>query len=194
MLAAAPSAMPSPADLGPILAALQGGKAAVRVTAGAGSFAASAPVAPARLHGFPPWRVIVVQDRASALAPVARFRRRVGGVGLTVSLGLAVLLLVAVERSVRQVTVPLLGLGRGIDCLGRGDLTARVVVPADPEMARLSQAFNDTSELLGTTIGKMEGTCRAVRTSSETITHAFENFSRREGELSAGNELRRVGR
>ncbi|MBI5017992.1 MAG: methyl-accepting chemotaxis protein [Deltaproteobacteria bacterium] len=186
LLAAAPSARPSPAELASILSALPAGRAVARVEEGAGFFAAAAPVTPARLPGFPAWRVVVVQDRETALAPVARFRNRVGLVGLAVSLGLALLLLVAVERSVRQVTVPLLALGGGIERLGRGDLTARVDVPPDPEMARLAQAFNGTAELLGAAIGEMDSTCRAVRASSDTMTGAFENFSRREGELSAG--------
>jgi methyl-accepting chemotaxis protein len=145
---------------------------------------ATAPVTPSGAGSQLGWRLAVVQDEAAALGPVVKFRNRVIGVGLLVSLGFASVLLLCLEAAVRQVTRPLLAVGNGIEALGNGDLTVRVAVPRDAGMARLAQSFNATVELLARAIGEVEATSRGVTRSSSAVTGAIDNFCQRESTLA----------
>ncbi len=150
---------------------------------GRGYLVGLAPVTPQRVAGVTGWSVAVVQDVDAALAAVSQFRSRVVAVGMAVSLTIALLLLWALEKSVQQVTAPLLALGRGIESLGAGDFQTRVAEGVDPQMARLAASFNETAEHLGETIGEVGTTGKAVSRSSATITRAIQNFAARETDL-----------
>ncbi|MEW6486340.1 MAG: methyl-accepting chemotaxis protein [Thermodesulfobacteriota bacterium] len=147
-------------------------------------FGVAAEVRPERIADFPGWRIAVVQDRAAALAPVARFRNRVIGVGVAVSIAISAMLLLALQRAVQQVTRPLMDLGHSIQRMGEGDLSVRVAAASDPEMARLAEAFNETVGVLDTAIGEVETTSKGVRRSVQAVTSAIENFGSQEKDLS----------
>ena len=79
---------------------------------------------PPRMHREPPWWV----------APPYGFFWMLGLIGLAVALGL--------YPVVRRLTQRLEGLQRGVQRWGDGDLSARVPVQGDDEVADLSQRFN----------------------------------------------------
>jgi signal transduction histidine kinase len=113
-------------------------------------------------------RVLVVQRRGEALAPVARLRRQMAltlGVALALALGIAAL-------AARRVVRPLSELTDAIRELARGDSNAalRVPVRSDDELGALAGAFNRMSAQLG----------RAQRELVEAEKFAFV------GELAAG--------
>ncbi len=153
-------------------------------TEGRDYLVASAPIEAKGISNLPAWRLFVVQDRAAALAPVARFRNRVMVVGISVSLILALVLLFALQLAVRQVTDPLMRLGDGIRAMGNGDLTTCVARPRDPSLAALTDTFNETVHLLGDAIGEVETTSTAVQQSSTAVTAAIDNFAEREHQLA----------
>ncbi|HSH70808.1 MAG TPA: methyl-accepting chemotaxis protein, partial [Deferrisomatales bacterium] len=158
-----------------------------RFTAGERAYlVASAPIEAKQISNLPAWRLFVVQDRAAALAPVARFRHKVMLVGCSVSVGMALVLLFALQLAVRQVTDPLMRLGDGIRAMGSGDLTARVPRPKDPGLAELTDTFNETVALLGDAISEVGTTSSAVQQSSNAVTMAIDNFSQREQQLAEG--------
>jgi two-component system OmpR family sensor kinase len=82
---------------------------------------------PPRMHREPPWWV----------APPYGFFWMLGLIGLAVALGL--------YPVVRRLTQRLEGLQRGVQRWGDGDLSARVPVQGDDEVADLSQRFNDAA-------------------------------------------------
>ncbi|OYU30403.1 MAG: two-component sensor histidine kinase [Comamonadaceae bacterium PBBC2] len=83
---------------------------------------------PPRMHREPPWWA----------APPYGFFWMLGLIGLAVALGL--------YPVVRRLTQRLEGLQRGVQRWGEGDLSARVPVQGDDEVADLSQRFNQAAE------------------------------------------------
>lgn len=83
---------------------------------------------PPRMHREPPWWA----------APPYGFFWMLGLIGLAVALGL--------YPVVRRLTQRLEGLQRGVQRWGEGDLSARVLVQGDDEVADLSQRFNQAAE------------------------------------------------
>jgi two-component system, OmpR family, sensor kinase len=83
---------------------------------------------PPRLHRQPPWWA----------TPPYGFFWMLGLIGLAVALGL--------YPVVRRLTQRLEGLQRGVQRWGEGDLSARVPVQGDDEVADLSQRFNHAAE------------------------------------------------
>ncbi|MHB8765333.1 MAG: methyl-accepting chemotaxis protein [Deferrisomatales bacterium] len=187
---AAPATAHLPANFAGALAAQlpPGGGAAEGIRfehAGRGYVAAQAVLAPRGVVGFSGWSAVMIQDVRAALAPVAQFRSRTVAVGVALSVTIALVLLWALETAVRQVTEPLMALGRGIGALGAGDFSTRVTSSADPHLARVAEAFNLTAEHLGETIGEVGATSSAVGRSSGTVTRAIRNFEQREIDLVA---------
>ena len=83
---------------------------------------------PPRMHREPPWWA----------APPYGFFWMLGLIGLAVALGL--------YPVVRRLTQRLEGLQRGVQRWGEGDLSARVPVQGDDEVADLSSRFNQAAE------------------------------------------------
>jgi len=124
------------------------------------------------------WRLALLIDYSAALAPVKRFRNKVNMVSAAISMGLALLLLLIQEAAARGVIKPLMTLGKGIEAVGKGDLSARIAIPSDPTLAELASSFNETVELLSITIGEVESTVGGVAESSAALSSAIDNFTK----------------
>jgi len=90
--------------------------------------------------GAPPWRVLVIERRETALAPVTNLQRR-----MTLTLGVALALaLAAAAVASRRVVRPLSELTTAIRGLARGGARS-VPVRSDDELGALAGAFNRMS-------------------------------------------------
>ena len=87
---------------------------------------------------LPDWKLLVVESRSSALAPVRQLSRRML---LTMGLALAIALALATIAA-RRVLRPLLELTGAIRGLARGEGPRRVPVRSEDELGTLGEAFN----------------------------------------------------
>lgn len=101
------------------------------------------------------WGVLISQESAEASAAASELGWFIGGLGLVIALlciGIAVLL-------ANNVSAPLVEAVRVIEAVGKGDLSRKVQVTGEDEVARLSTAFNCM-------VDRMSETIRSIRTQS----------------------------
>ncbi len=116
------------------------------------SYAASQGYGPYRGHG---WGVLVSQATAEATAAASSLGWFIGGLGMLVALvciGIAVLM-------AKKVSEPLENAMGVIEAVGKGDLSRKMVVTGEDEVARLGRSFNDM-------VDRMRETIRMIRTHS----------------------------
>jgi methyl-accepting chemotaxis protein len=116
------------------------------------SYAASQGYGPYRGHG---WGVLVAQSTAEATAAASALGWFIGGLGMLVALvciGIAILM-------AKKVSEPLEKAMGVIEAVGKGDLSQKMIVVGEDEVARLGLSFNEM-------VDRMRETIRMIRTHS----------------------------
>ena len=110
------------------------------------------------------WAVVTTLSEKEALAPLAGLLR---GLQWSVLLALGLALLLAIVFS-RRFTVPIRKLVKATDRLATGDLTARVQVTGEDEIAQLARHFNEMSSDLSGAMSRIRESEERYRALVET--------------------------
>ncbi len=129
---------------------------------------------PYKGHG---WGVLVWQDAAAAEKDATVLGWFIAGIGLAVATlcGVVALLLA------KNVSVPLAEATSVIEAVGTGDLSRRIAVAGQDEVARLSRAFNQMAD-------QMTGTIRTIRRHSLDVGSSGEQIATLSRQMEAAAE------
>jgi methyl-accepting chemotaxis protein len=101
---------------------------------------------------------------------------------------LAILLVIGLVAIIRRLVSPLGVLGRGLERLSEGDLTATMTEKVPPEYQQLQVHFNTAVERLQSTIGNIRTSAREVTNASAEISTSTTDLSQRTEEQAASLE------
>lgn len=120
--------------------------------------------------GYGDWGLVAKIDIAEAYAPLARLNTFI----LTLGAGLLLCGLIASYVLARRFTQPILELADKAKTIASGDLRARAPIGSSDELGQLARAFNNMAESLQRKNDEHEKDERALRTSEEKFSKAFQ--------------------
>ncbi len=116
--------------------------------------------------------LLIEIDQAEAFAPIIALRWNI----MKIALGIAAIASLAAFFFARRVTTPLLRLIHGIKQIGLGNLDVRLAEDRQPEIRRISHAFNDMAQQLKVVTASRDALNRemAERIRAEGLLHRSE--------------------
>lgn len=116
--------------------------------------------------------LLIEIDQIEAFAPIVALRRNI----IEIAVGIMVIATMAAFFFARKVTVPLMHLLDGITQIGRGNLEARLEENGQPEIQRISSAFNTMAQQLKVVTASRDALNRemAERIRAEDLLHRSE--------------------